>query len=47
MDTPTPTTSPEPYLGLSISSLAARSYGGGEITVKAALVVNSYLPKQY
>lgn len=41
----TPSPTPDPYEGLSIASLAERSYGGGEITVEEILAVNSYFTR--
>jgi dipeptidyl aminopeptidase/acylaminoacyl peptidase len=42
---PTVSSTPEPYAGLSISSLASRTYGGGEIRVESILAVNSYFTR--
>ena len=46
---PTPTAElsplPDPYAGLSVSELAARSYGGGEIEIVDTLAVNSYFTR--
>lgn len=43
--TPTSTATPDPYAGLSIDSLAARSYGDGQITEVETLAVNSYFTR--
>ena len=37
----TPTPTPDPYAGLTISDLAARAYGGGEIQVEEVLAVTA------
>jgi dienelactone hydrolase len=41
--TPSPTA--DPYAGLSMDSLAMRSYGGGEVMVEEVLAVNSYFTR--
>jgi dienelactone hydrolase len=44
-ETPTVSPTPDPYAGLSVSDLAARSYGGGELQVHESLAVNSYFTR--
>ncbi len=39
--TPAPTATPDPYAGLTIADLAARAYGGGEITVEEVVAVTA------
>jgi len=41
----TSTATPDPYTGLTILSLAARSYGGGQIQEVETLAVNSYFTR--
>lgn len=43
--TPTVTATPDPYPGLSIASLIARRYGGGELRIEAVLDANSYFTR--
>ncbi len=43
--TPTDTLTPDPYAGLSVPSLVARTYGGGEIRIVEELAVNSYFTR--
>jgi len=42
---PTPTGTPEPYAGLSIGEMSARSYGGGELVVEEVLADNTYFTR--
>lgn len=42
---PTPTWTPEPYAKYRIDDLAARSYGGGELTVEGVIAENSYFSR--
>jgi dienelactone hydrolase len=39
--TPTPSPTPDPYAGYTIESLRARTYGGGEITIRETLAVTA------
>lgn len=43
--TPTATLTTDPWVGLSIASLAARAYGGGTVQVVETLAVNSYFTR--
>lgn len=43
--TPLPSPTIDPYSGLSIDSLAARSYGGGELVIEEVMAVNSYFTR--
>ena len=43
--TPSPTYTPDPYAGLSIPELAARTYGGGTLEVQDVLAENSYFTR--
>jgi uncharacterized protein len=43
--TPTITATPDPYAGLTISDLASRTYGGGELVKGETLAVNSYFTR--
>ena len=42
---PTITPTPDPYAGLSITDLAARSYGGGELQEIETLAINSFFTR--
>ena len=43
--TPSATPTPDPWAGLSIDSLAARMYGGGNIEIVETLAANSYFTR--
>lgn len=43
--TPSPTLTPDPYAGLSIPELSARTYGGGTLEVQDVLAENSYFTR--
>lgn len=44
-NTSTPSPTADPYAGLSIDSLAARSYGEGELVIEEVMAVNSYFTR--
>jgi dienelactone hydrolase len=43
--TPPPSATPDPYQSLTISALAARSYGGGEVQNEEVMAVNGYFTR--
>lgn len=43
--TPTNTPTPDPYAGLTIPDLVARTYGGGELRIEQTLADNSYFTR--
>ena len=43
--TPTFTSTPNPYAGLSIDELSARSYGGGQLAIREPLDTNGYFTR--
>lgn len=42
---PWSTVTPDPYAGLSVLSLASRTYGGGEVQIQEVLAVNSFFTR--